>query len=162
MTTCGWFIKKINVIGMTVNFYIGISGNSWGIVLKDSKGNIEAQKSGSSYGDHSLTATTTGAHTLELTCNWNTSNPCEVCSVNIPGSTVVINSIHVTLSPENYTNKGSDGWYVIAIDATGTGVIIVKLRNIEIYRINASGDAVYQHEVQLKTQGEYTICAEVV
>lgn len=84
MAQCGWWIKSISVSDRTVNFYIGVSGNSWSIVLKNSIGAVEASKSGSSYGNHSLTATSYGPHILELTCNWNTSNPCEVCSVNIP------------------------------------------------------------------------------
>src|SRR5574337_1153429 len=80
---CNWWIKRINVSGMTVNFYIGIAGNNWTIYLKNSSGAIEDQKSGSGYGDHSLTAKTSGAHKLELNCGWNTSNPCEVCPVDI-------------------------------------------------------------------------------
>ncbi len=83
---CDWFIKRINVVGMTVNFYIAISGNSWTIVLKDSKGTVEAQKSGTGYGDHSLTAKTSGAHTLELTGDWSSSLLPEICPVNIGGA----------------------------------------------------------------------------
>ncbi len=89
MGSCGWWIKNISVLDKTVSFYISIAGNSWSIVLKNSSGAVEASTSGSGYGPQSLTATSYGAHTLELTCNWATSNPCEVCSVNVPAPTCV-------------------------------------------------------------------------
>lgn len=84
MGRCGWFITKISVLDKKVDFYIGVTNESWSIVLKNSNGIIEASKGGFSYGNHSLIATSYGPHILELTCNWNTSNPCETCNVDIP------------------------------------------------------------------------------
>lgn len=95
--TCGWWIHDIIVTDKKVDFYIGVAGNSWSISLKGSSGIVEASKSGSSYGDHSLMATTYGPHTLELTCNWNTSNPCEVCNFDIPVPPVPCPEVSVSM-----------------------------------------------------------------
>jgi hypothetical protein len=86
MLPCGYWIKNIKAVDGIVYFYVGVSGNNWSIVLKDANGNIEASKSGSSYGDHSLSAKTYGAHRLELNCSWKSAsnNPCEVCAFDIP------------------------------------------------------------------------------
>lgn len=84
MHACGYFIHIKSVLDMTVNLYISVSGESWSIKLKDSRGTVEASISGYGYNYYSLTATSYGSHTLELTCNWNAENPCEVCPVDIP------------------------------------------------------------------------------
>lgn len=83
---CDWWIKYITIDGLKVNFYIGVSNESWSIILKNSLGIVEASKSGYSYGNHMLNATSYGIHTLELNCDWKSSsqNPCEVCSFDIP------------------------------------------------------------------------------
>jgi len=83
---CGWWIHDIVVTDKKVDFYIGVVGNSWSISLKNVAGIVEAGTSGSSYGNHSLMATTYGHHILELNCSWKSSsqNPCEICDVDIP------------------------------------------------------------------------------
>jgi hypothetical protein len=109
MARCGWWIQTISVSDRTVNFYIGVSGNSWSIVLKDSNGAVEASKGGSGYGNHSLIATSYGEHTLELTCKWNTTNPCEVCSVNIPSPGGSINFISTPPGAEIFVDGIDQG-----------------------------------------------------
>ncbi len=81
---CGWWIKNITFVDKEVYFYIGIANESWSIILKNASGITESSTLGYSYGDHSLTATSYGLHTLELTCDWSTTNPCETCSFTIP------------------------------------------------------------------------------
>ena len=108
---CNWWILNIVVSDKTVTFYVGITGNSWSMALKNYNGTVEASKGGSSYGTHSLTATTYDTpqtpHRLELTCNWSIPNPCEVCNVNIPTPAQAnIAAIDITVTPDDPCVEG--------------------------------------------------------
>lgn len=71
LASCGWWIQNIVVSDKTVTFYVGVTGESWSMALKNYNGTVEASTGGYSYGTHSLTATTYDTpqtpHRLELT-----------------------------------------------------------------------------------------------
>ncbi len=84
---CGWWFHNITITGYNVSFCVAIAGNSYSVALKGAGGATEASLSDFGNGcltAYTLTATTSGPHTLELTCGWNIQNPCEVCNIEIP------------------------------------------------------------------------------
>jgi len=71
-----WFMPadKIILTDTTIDFYIGLSGNSWRADLSDSTGKVIQSVSGASYGTHSFTRPDIeGTYTLKIWCFYGSS-----------------------------------------------------------------------------------------
>jgi len=101
-----WFMPAgyIKVTDTAIEFYVGISGESWRVDLRDINQNLVAQKSGYSYGYHSFSRPPAGTYYLSIWCFYGSST----CTSNNV-ETVIVPEIMipttVSLSPSVSTLK---------------------------------------------------------